>query len=83
MSDWAVAISATKFDRLGHTLDESRERFEESVDILLKAFAGEPFSYEGKYYSFGETSVFPMPIQQPHPPIWVVGQSHESIAGDG
>ncbi len=69
-----------EFDRLGHSLDESRERFEESVDILLKAFAGEPFSYEGKYYSFGETSVFPMPIQQPHPPIWVVGQSHESIA---
>ena len=68
-----------EFDRLGHTLDESRERFDESVDILLKAFEGEPFSHEGKYYSFGETSVFPLPIQKPHPPIWMVGQSPESI----
>ena len=68
-----------EFDRLGHTLDESRERFDESVDILLKAFAGKPFSHEGKYYSFDETSIFPMPIQQPHPPIWAVAQSPESI----
>jgi luciferase family oxidoreductase group 1 len=68
-----------EFERLGASLDESRERFEESVDILLKAFAGKPFSYDGKHYSFGETSVFPTPIQDPHPPIWVVGQSAESI----
>ena len=72
-----------EFDRLGHTLDESRERFDESVDILLKAFAGKPFSHEGQYYCFDETSIFPMPIQRPHPPFWVVGQSHESIAAIG
>ena len=29
-----------EFERLGQTLDQSRERFDESVDILLKAFAG-------------------------------------------
>lgn len=68
-----------EFERLGHSLDESRERFEESVDILLEAFKGEPFGYEGKHYNFGETSVFPTPKQDPHPPIWVVGQSAESI----
>ncbi len=68
-----------EFDRLGHTLDESRERFDESVDILLKAFSGEPFAHEGKYYRFDETSIFPMPVQQPHPPFWMVGQSPESI----
>jgi luciferase family oxidoreductase group 1 len=68
-----------EFARLGATLDESRERFEEAVDILLEAFKGEPFSYDGKYYNFEETSVFPAPIQRPHPPIWVVGQSAESI----
>ena len=68
-----------EFERLGHDLEESRGRFEESVDILLKAFTGEPFSYDGKYYNFDETSVFPVPLQRPHPPIWMVGQSPESI----
>ncbi len=68
-----------EFARLGATLDESRERFEEGVDILLKSFTGEPFSYRGKYYDFDETCIFPTPIQKPRPPIWVVGQSAESI----
>ena len=58
-----------EFERLGQTLEESRRRFEESVDILPKAFIGEPLSYDGKYKNFGETSIFPAPIQRPHPPI--------------
>ena len=68
-----------EFERLGFTLGDSRERFDESVDILLEAFKGEPFSYHGKHYSFEETTVFPIPVQKPNPPIWVVGQSPESI----
>ncbi len=68
-----------EFERLGFSLDESRSRFEEGVDILLKAFEGKPFSYDGKHYSFEETSILPQPVQKPHPPIWVVGQSPESI----
>ena len=69
-----------EFERLGHNLSESRARFEEAVDILLLAFQGEPFSYDGEFYQFDETSIFPTPIQDPHPPIYVVGQSAESIA---
>ena len=68
-----------EFKRLGHDLSESRQRFEEGVDILLKAFEGKPFSYDGEFYQFEETTVLPKPIQDPHPPIYVVGQSAESI----
>lgn len=68
-----------EFKRLGLSLDDSREKFEEGVDILLKAFEGKPFSYQGKHYRFEETTVFPTPVQKPRPPIWVVGQSQESI----
>ena len=69
-----------EFERLGLSLDDSRERFDEAVDVILKAFEGKPFAYVGKHYSFSETSVFPLPVQEPRPPIWVVGQSTESIA---
>ena len=68
-----------EFERLGMRLDETKARWEEAIDIILKAFTGEPFSYQGEYYSFPETSVFPQPLQRPHPPIWVVGQSPESV----
>lgn len=68
-----------EFERLGQNLGESRDRWEETVDILMLAFTGKPFSYEGKYFQIPETSVFPQPVQTPHPPIWVVGQSPESV----
>ena len=68
-----------EFERLGLELDSARARWEESVDVILKAFRGEPFSYEGKLFSIPETSVFPQPLQKPHPPIWVTAQSSESI----
>lgn len=68
-----------EFERLGLSLDDSRAMFDEAVDVILKAFEGQPFSYSGKHFSFEETSVFPLPIQEPRPPIWVVGQSTASI----
>ena len=68
-----------EFERLGLELDSSRARWEESVDILLKAFSGEPFTYDGKIFKIPETVIFPQPFQKPHPPIWVTAQSPESI----
>ena len=56
-------------------LNESRARWEEEVDVILLALEGKPFSYEGKYYQIPETTVFPQPVQKPHPPIWVTAQS--------
>jgi alkanesulfonate monooxygenase SsuD/methylene tetrahydromethanopterin reductase-like flavin-dependent oxidoreductase (luciferase family) len=68
-----------EFERLGISLTDSRARFDEGLDVLLKAFEGKAFAYEGKHFHFGETTVFPTPVQRPHPPIWIVGQSQESI----
>ncbi len=69
-----------EFERLGVDLGESRTRWEEAVDVVLLALAGKPFTYEGKYYRIPETTVFPHPVQRPHPPIWVTAQSPESVA---
>jgi luciferase family oxidoreductase group 1 len=68
-----------EFERLGLDLESGRARWEESVDILLKAFTGRPFTYDGKLFKIPETSVFPQPLQQPHPPIWITAQSPESV----
>jgi luciferase family oxidoreductase group 1 len=68
-----------EFERLGLELDTARARWEESVDIIVKALAGEPFSYEGTLFQIPETTVFPQPLQKPHPPIWVTAQSPQSV----
>ena len=68
-----------EFERMGLELEQSRDRWEESVDVILKAFAGGPFSYQGKFFTIPETTVFPQPFQRPHPPIWITAQSPASI----
>src|SRR4030095_11874349 len=66
-------------ERLGIELESSRARWEESVDVILKALAGRPFTHEGKFFTIPETSVFPQPLPQPRPPIWITAQSPDSV----
>src|ERR1700687_1395167 len=62
------------------SLSESRARFEEAYDIITRAWTEEVFSYEGRFWSYKDVALWPRPVQQPYPPIWmpIVG-SKESI----
>src|SRR2546425_10771468 len=63
--------------------EESRERFEESLTIIHKAWTAESFSHTGKYYQIPETSVVPKPVQKPHPPIRVAANSPDTAVFAG
>ena len=54
-------------------------RWDEAIDILVLAFEGKPFRYDGKFYKIPETTIFPQPRQTPRPPIWITAQSPESV----
>jgi alkanesulfonate monooxygenase SsuD/methylene tetrahydromethanopterin reductase-like flavin-dependent oxidoreductase (luciferase family) len=70
-----------RFHQVFHSsMDETRGRFEEALEIIVKAWTCDRFAYEGRYYQVPEVSVFPKPIQNPHPPICVVAVSRETIA---
>ena len=60
---------------LGIPMQESRERFREALDIILEAWKGERFSYQGKYYQVSNVAVHPQPVQKPNPPIWLAAVS--------
>ena len=64
----------------GVPYEESRERFEECLEILLRAWTEETFSYEGKYNSFTDVSVIPRPYQKPHPPIRVASSTQDTFS---
>jgi alkanesulfonate monooxygenase SsuD/methylene tetrahydromethanopterin reductase-like flavin-dependent oxidoreductase (luciferase family) len=59
-----------EFDGYGVPWEEAEERFNESLEIILQAWTGEPFSYQGKFFQIPEIAVMPKPLQQPHPPLW-------------
>ena len=50
----------------------SRERFSEAHDLIIKAWTTEgPFRWTGKHYRLNYVNVWPRPLQQPHPPVWI------------
>jgi alkanesulfonate monooxygenase SsuD/methylene tetrahydromethanopterin reductase-like flavin-dependent oxidoreductase (luciferase family) len=63
------------FERSSVDLAESRGRFDEAVDILLRAWTEDHFSYQGRYYRFKDLTVVPRPLQKPHPPLYTGGTS--------
>ena len=60
---------------------ESRERFDEAVQIIQRAWTAERFSYDGRYFQIPEVRVIPKPLQRPHPPLYQVCVSPDSIEG--
>jgi alkanesulfonate monooxygenase SsuD/methylene tetrahydromethanopterin reductase-like flavin-dependent oxidoreductase (luciferase family) len=60
--------------------EEAEPRFDESVEVMTKAFVSrQRFSYHGKFWQFDDIVVEPPPSQQPHPPFWVAAGSDASI----
>lgn len=58
---------------------ESRERFDEALQIIRRAWTEpQPFGWWGRYYEYRTVSIWPRPVQQPHPPIYMSGSSPES-----
>ncbi len=63
---------------------ESRARFEEAWEIIRRAWTEESFSYEGQFWKYKNVALWPRPVQQPHPPVWVpVTASKETIEWAG
>jgi len=58
---------------------ESRERFDETVEILRLAWTRERFSFHGRFFDVDDVRVIPKPVQQPHPPLYQVCVSKDGI----
>ncbi len=58
---------------------ESRGRFSEAFDVIMTAWTEPMWSYQGEFFQFENCAIWPRPVQQPHPPIWVAARSAESL----
>jgi len=58
---------------------ETRDRFEEALKLIVKAWTEpQPFGWQGRHFEYRSISIWPRPVQTPHPPIYVSGSSPES-----
>jgi alkanesulfonate monooxygenase SsuD/methylene tetrahydromethanopterin reductase-like flavin-dependent oxidoreductase (luciferase family) len=67
----------------GVTRENDRERLREAIEVILKTWGNERIGHKGEFWSFDELTLYPRPLQQPHPPIWVAGTSAEGLGWAG
>jgi len=69
-----------EFDGLGLRIEDSRPMFQEGLDVMLKCWTEDDFTFAGSHYNVERPiTVLPRPVQAPHPPIWVACQSEPTV----
>jgi alkanesulfonate monooxygenase SsuD/methylene tetrahydromethanopterin reductase-like flavin-dependent oxidoreductase (luciferase family) len=64
------------WEYFGHSINpaRSRDRFNEAHDLIIKAWTSdEMFQWISPNYEFRYVNLWPRPLQQPHPPIYIPG----------
>jgi len=68
-----------EFEGFGLDPADSREMFLEALEVLRRAFTEENFSYEGRFWRGVGVTLYPKPIQKPHPPIFLASVTPSSL----
>ena len=51
-----------------------RDKYQEAHDLIIQAWTNpDMFTFNGKYTQLRYVNIWPRPVQQPHPPIWIPG----------
>jgi len=61
---------------LGMRFPSTRDRFdllEDTLEVVTRLMTGERVSYSGPQVSIEDAQMQPLPVQRPHPPIWIGG----------
>jgi alkanesulfonate monooxygenase SsuD/methylene tetrahydromethanopterin reductase-like flavin-dependent oxidoreductase (luciferase family) len=75
-----------EFEGFGADFAGRRDIQEEALKVLMDLFHKKRVTHQGKHFKFkidGAYELFPHPLQQPHPPIFLAGATERSIGVAG
>jgi probable F420-dependent oxidoreductase len=65
----------SEFSALGVEFDERNDLFDEAFEVLRGVWATDHFEFLGEHFTARGVVMTPGPVQRPHPPLWVGGNS--------
>jgi probable F420-dependent oxidoreductase len=68
-----------EFKALGVQVEQRGQRMEEAYQAMKLAWTGESFTYHSKEFEAAGNTALPRPLQKPHPPIWIGGNSKAAM----
>lgn len=66
------ALAAPPFAERGPVTDEY-------LQLMKELWTRDEPRFSGKYYKVADITLFPKPVQKPHPPIWIGGHSDRAL----
>ena len=74
-----VGYRDVEFKAFGTRRGERGRRFEENLEAILRLWSGEPVTLDGSHFELDEASCSALPVQRPHPPIWIGASADAAI----
>ena len=65
--------------RLGTPIEQSRAKFDESLDVLLRLLTEYEVEHHGHYYDFDPITIMPRPLTEPRPRMMIATMNYEGI----
>lgn len=75
----AAGYLRPEFGALGVEFDERNELLDECIDVMCRVWTEDEVAVEGAHFRSRGVTMRPRPISQPHPPIWIGGNSKAAI----
>jgi probable F420-dependent oxidoreductase len=77
-----------EFAALGVDFEERNDLTDEAILTMRAAWTGTSVTMNGRHFAVSANTMLPTPVQLPHPPIWIGGNSKRAIRravelGDG
>jgi len=71
----AAGYLRSEYAALGVDFDERNALFDEALEVLRGIWSTEDFRYRERHFVAQGQTAAPRPVQRPHPPIWIGGNS--------
>ena len=72
-------INAKFFTPFGIDFEQRKNPTMEFVDYMRAAYGPQPFHYEGEDFHTDSARLSVMPVQRPHPPLWMMSRDPETL----
>jgi alkanesulfonate monooxygenase SsuD/methylene tetrahydromethanopterin reductase-like flavin-dependent oxidoreductase (luciferase family) len=82
----ARSNQAHTIEAFGVPVEETRKQYTDSIEVVIKALSQDTFEHDGPVWKIPERSLFPKPVQTPHPPVFASATStttHEYAGEQG
>ncbi len=68
-----------EFKALGAPFQGRGAVMDEAIEVMKKVWTGQSVAFDGKFFQSDGNTALPVPLQRPHPPIWVGGNTDRAI----